>query len=156
MREISDIAAQVQALNSRSNKSKQRSENVTKNDVTSAGDWVYFDSPHELINRSVSSSDASWLDSGSAKYIPSNAKRAILFCYVDGTSDGTGLNKVEAKAKNVERKILAANEEGAGSAPAPCCEVQVPVFGGRFDYKATHNGGSGNFSFVIELVGYVR
>lgn len=148
---ISDLVARVQKL-------EQTPATKTDTAVTAGDGKTFFQTPVPIYSGSITATSATWDDSTSGKYIPADAKRAIVFCYVTGTSDAVGLNKVDAKGGGVTMKILAAYEEGSTSAPGPCCYSEVPLSNGRFDVLATIAGGrtSGSFDFEIELVGYVK
>jgi len=144
--QVTDLGARLGGLEQ--NPAPQQSVSPSSND------WIWLPEPAECINRSVTSTDSDWVNSKSETYVPKTAKEVKVFSWVDGTSNGTGLNSVLVLGGGVEQYILVANEEGSGSAPAPCCQCDVPVTEGRFDHKATHNGGSGSFSFVVQIVAY--
>jgi len=147
---LSDLIARVQFLENQRTQSQKAS-------TTQGETKTIFSSPVALYSGSITASDADWFNSLSGNHLPQNAKRAIVFAYVTGTSDAVGLNYVEALGQNSRMKILAAGEEGSTSAPGGCCYSEVPLSGGRFDLKATIAGGrtSGSFDYEIELVGYV-
>lgn len=148
---LSDLVSRIQKL-----EQTPRVSNVSK--FVANSEIVYLETPTEIYNHSITATETAWADSTSGKYIPSDAKKAIIFAYVDGTSDATGLNKVEARGGGLTVPILAIYEEGGTSAPSCCNTCEVPLSNGRFDLKATIGSGrtSGSFDFVVVLLGYVK
>lgn len=142
---ISDLVARVQKLESTPAK---RDATVTQN----GEQWVFFPETISLIYYSPASS-TDWIDSGSAKYIPSDARRAIVMAWVEDTDGGTGRTYMEARGGGVVRMIASLYETVDTADSSGGGDVHIPLSGGRFDYRATIQAQA---NIRIELVGYVK
>lgn len=147
--EISDITARVAKLES--------AQTPAPPETVQAGeDWVFFPSKIQLVYTSPSAS-TSWADSGSAKYIPSTAKRAICMAAVEDTTSGVGQTLMEASGGGVVRPIAWIYEFNAGDVMSSASgDVHIPLSGGRFDWRVTLAGGASGANVRIYLLGYVN
>lgn len=117
--------------------------------------WVFLPESVELVYESVSAV-SDWADSGSAAYVPGNARRAIVFAGVEDSDGGTGRTLLEALGNNSRVPIASLYETVDTADSSSAGQSHIPVTGGRFDWRLAELAAGASAAGVrIELVGYV-
>ena len=145
---ISDILSRLSVLEQAR---PLRDVNVTNN----GEQWVFFPSKIDLVYTSPTAS-TDWADTGSAKYIPQSANKAILFAAVEDTTDGVARTLLESNSGGSIQPIASLYEIASGAQDSSGGQVIVPVVGGRIDWRVTLAPGATAGNVRIELVGYVK
>lgn len=146
---LSDLVARVQKL-------EQTPAPKPGTVVSSGSEKHFFPTKITLVSASPTAVTA-WADSGSGKYIPDDAKEAIVFASIDDTQGGTGESRIESYANGIQLPLALLYEQIDTVGMSASGQSYVPITGGRFDWRlAAFPAGAAAVVVRIFLLGYVK
>ena len=146
---ISGILARIQKLES------QPPAKATTT-VSGGETWHFFPEKIPLVATSPTAV-TDWADSGSQKYIPADATRAIICASIEDTDGGVGRTLAEARGAGSILPIASLYETVDTAESSWSGQIHIPIKGGRFDWRLAELAAGASSTFVrIELVGYVK